>query len=183
MCEPVSMGIMTAMAVAGAATSAYGQVKQGQFQQAVANQQAEAQDAAATAELEKGAAVAGETRMKGSMAVGEARATAGGGGVDLSSGSPLDAISDSRMMNELDAQRASNDAVKQAWGYKTGAAVSRAQGQASSTAAGYGAAGTLLGAGAQTAGMWANWQGGRRGAGLSLGVNGGGTTAGAVAPG
>lgn len=174
MCEPATLTIIAVgAAVAAAGVSAYGQYQQGEFQKSVAKENAKiAEDEAALAQ-QRGAIAAGVQRMKASQEIGQARAAAGENGIELTSGTTLDAIADARMLSELDAQTIKNNAAREAWGYKVGAVNAIAQGQAGQLAGRYGAGATLIGAAAQAASMGAAYK-------TSQLKVGGGTSAGAL---
>jgi hypothetical protein len=172
MCVPLVVVGMAA-AVAAAGVSAYGQVRSSNYQAKVAEQNAQIQENAGALALQRGAIAAGVERMKESQAEGSARAAMGGSGIDLQSGSSLDVLADSRMMNELDAQTVANNAAREAWGYKTAAVNDRAQAELSRMSGRYGAAATLIGGAAQATSMWSGYKS------ASMGTRG--TTSGALA--
>jgi hypothetical protein len=156
MCEPVTTGLLIASAVASVAaagTAAYGQVQQGKYQQEIADQNAKYQEDSAALALQRGSYEAGVSRMQTSQQIAEARAAGGGSGIEMTNGSALDAISDARMLNELDVQTIKNNAAREAWGYKVGATATRAQGELDRMSSRYGAASTLLGGAAQAASL------------------------------
>lgn len=66
----------------------------------------------------RGAQEAGRARMKGTQVIGEQKVAFAASGVDVSSGSPLALMADSRMMSELDAQTLKNNAAREAWGLR-----------------------------------------------------------------
>ena len=120
MCE-----LMTAMAVAGVVTSAAGTAMQAsaastqgrlERQQAMANRQLSLR--AAGDATRRGAVEAGGLRQRGARTVSLQRAAAGASGVDASSGTAVDVMSDTAAMAELDALTAANNAAREAWGYQ-----------------------------------------------------------------
>jgi hypothetical protein len=178
MCEPATLTIIAvSAAVAAAGVSAYGQYQQGEYQKAVADENAKMQEQSAALASQRGAVAAGVQRMKSSQEIGAARAAAGGSGIELTSGTTLDAISDARMLSELDAQTITNNAAREAWGYKAGAMNAIAQGQAAQMAGRYGAAATLIGGAAQAASMGASYKSAQIG---PRGGTSGGTTGGTL---
>ncbi len=87
-----------------------------------ANAQAKQLSDQARMEIAKGGRIqaagyqkAGVVRMKGTQLIGENKAALGMSGVDMQSGSPLKALADSRMMNELDAQAVKSGADQEKW--------------------------------------------------------------------
>jgi hypothetical protein len=158
--------------VAAAGVSTYGQVQAGNYQKAVANENAKIAEQSGALALQRGAAEAGIRRMKAGQEIGQARAQLGTTGIALESGGGLEAIADARMMSELDVETVKNNAAREAWGYKVGAMNSRAQGELALTSSRYGAASTLLGTAAQAASMGASYKM------AQLGPRGGGGTTG-----
>lgn len=67
---------------------------------------------------QRGREAAGAMRTQGSRTIAKARVAAAASGVDVSVGSPLEALEDTRLMTELDAQRIQNNAAREVWGYK-----------------------------------------------------------------
>lgn len=147
MCDPVVtpllIGSMVVSAV-GAGVSAYGQHQAGEYQKDVQEQNARMQEAAAVQAMSQASTEAGLIRTKGTQLTARARTQIADAGVDLSSGSALDVIADSRMMNELDVQTRLSIGERQAYGYKVGAVNSRAEGELASLRGTYGAVATLL---------------------------------------
>jgi hypothetical protein len=169
MCEPATLTTIAIVASVGAtAAQAYGQYQAGEYQKKVADQNARiAEDEAALA-LQRGAIAKGVERMKGAQEIGAARAAQGTSGIDMTSGSALDVISDAAMLNELDAQTIGNNAAREAWGYQVEATNARAAGRLAQTQARFAAASTLIGGAAQAASMGANYKL-RAGGGTSAG--------------
>lgn len=146
MCEPTTIAVLT---MAASAAAAYQQIQQAEFQAGVAEQNAQLAEGQSALALQRGAIAKGVERMKGSQAIGEARAQQGTSGIDLTSSSSLDVISDAAMLNELDAQTIGNNAAREAWGYQVQATNERAQARSTRTAGRLGAAATLIGGAAQ----------------------------------
>lgn len=169
MCVPLVV-IGMAAAVAAAGVSAYGQVRQSNYQAKLDEQNAKLQEDAAAIAANRGGQDAGIQRMKGSQLEASARAEAGATGIDLQSGSTLDVLADSRMMNELDALTIKNNAAREAWGYKTTAVQNRAQAELTRMGGRYGAAATLIGGAAQATNMWAGYKGGLTTRGTTTGA-------------
>jgi hypothetical protein len=112
MCAPLIGGIQ-------AATNFFANGIKADVQAKQLEQQARLQFQAATYAERRGNARAGRTRMAGSELIGENKARLGGSGVDLQSGSPLAALADSRMLNELDAQAVKSNAAMEAFGHRS----------------------------------------------------------------
>lgn len=159
------MAAMTAIAVgsviAGAALSARGQIKAGNAAKAAGESQAQqlefnaqvAELQAADA-LERGREEEQIFRTQVRQMIGSQRTGFAGQNVDVTRGSATDVTADSAFLGEIDARKIRANAQREAWGYgvsaedlRLGADVARKGGQAQATAAKWGAAGTVLGAG------------------------------------
>ena len=129
------MGVMTSMLVmAGVSTaiSAYSQWKAGkseaavgQAQQRSAEKQAQLADYnAAVAELQsldayqRGELEANRFRARTRGVVGEQRTQFAAGNIDVGYGSTVDVQADAAFLGELDALTISNNAAREAWGYR-----------------------------------------------------------------
>jgi hypothetical protein len=177
------------MALAGTATSIYGQVKagkaakkEGELQQQAAESQAHLSDYnAAVADLqakdseERGAIEANRFRARTRALVGEERTGFAAGNVDVGFGSAVDVQADAAFLGELDALTVRTNAAREAWGYRVEATDQRNRGEiqrkegANAAAAGkerqkalnWGAAGTAFSSGASL--LEARYGFGRRG--------------------
>lgn len=149
----VALGIAAGATMLGSLISGAGQAQQGQQQAAIAERNAQLAEAQATDAQQRGGREAGLLRMRASRLTGAQKAAYANSGVDVSSGSPLEAMADTRMMSELDVLTARNNAARQAWGYRVEAQNYREQARADRTAGTFGAIGSLLGGGAKVAGM------------------------------
>lgn len=152
MCEPTTL--LAAATLATGAVGAVGQYQAGQFQEAVANQNAKVQEMQATDALQRGADEETRQRKRVRQLLGQQRVAMGANNVVLSSGSPLDILADTARLGEEDAITIRNNARREAWGYRVGAQSSRAQGRVSALEGRYGAASTLLTAGTSAYGTW-----------------------------
>lgn len=163
------------LSIAGATTSAIGQIRAGraarrvgEAQQRSAESQAELADYnAAVADLQaKDALDRGQEeeqrwRQKVRLMVGEQRAGQAASNVDVGYGSAVDVQADTAFLGELDAMTIRNNAAREAWGYKVAgedlrrrAQIARKEGvmmletgRAQQSAYNWGTAGTLLGTG------------------------------------
>jgi hypothetical protein len=79
---------------------------------------AAAEEFNATSALLRGAQEAGRYRARGGLLQGQQATGFASGNVDASSGSAADVQDASRMLVELDAQTARNNAIRQAFGHK-----------------------------------------------------------------
>lgn len=156
MCEPVTIS-MAAVAVASAAYAGYKQHQQGKYEEAAASQNIKYADAAAADALQRGADEEGAVRSDGTRMVAEQKVAVASSGVELQSGSALDAMLDTRLLSEKDARAARNNGAREAWGYK----VQGAQGRMDLTAARQRRQGVLVGstltAAGQVAGGFGNY--------------------------
>lgn len=66
----------------------------------------------------RGGIAAGELRMQASQLAARQRVAYANSGVDVSEGTPAATMAATRMMGELDAQTALNNAAREAWGYQ-----------------------------------------------------------------
>lgn len=102
-------------------------------------------DARATDALQRGAYEAGALRMNAGRIAGQQRADFGASGVDENVGSAADVQASTRMMGELDARTAMNNAYRQAWGFKTYGYMYGQEAGYEQRAGQYAEAGTFLG--------------------------------------
>ena len=118
MCEAtlIMSGIGLGMQAVGGASAASGQRAEADFQAAQLDRQAALTDSARADVLRQGAQAAGRARMEGSQVLAAQRTAAGASGIATDSGSVLNLMADSRLMSELDAQQAENNAAREAWG-------------------------------------------------------------------
>src|SRR5215831_16781645 len=116
MCDPVTltMTVAAGASLASAGLGAYGAIQQGNFQKALAYQNAQVANQAAADALNRGADEAGQTAMKGSLMGGRQETQLAAAGVDPSAGSAANIMADTRLMNEVDVARISNNAAREA---------------------------------------------------------------------
>jgi len=166
------MAAFTALAVAGLALSAYGQIRAGQAakRQGEAGKRAAESEAqlaeynAAVADLQAQDAVArggqeeSKFRTNVRTMIGSQRAGFAGSNVDVAYGSAVDVQTDAAFLGELDALTIRTNAAREAWGYQVQgedlrrrAEITRKEGvmaaeagRAQAGSAYWGAAGTLL---------------------------------------
>jgi hypothetical protein len=142
---PAAVPIMIGLAAGGTAISAIGQIKggnaaksQGDFNAAVAEQQA--QDA-----LARGTQDEERFRQGVRTLIGSQRASFAGQGVDVGTGSAADVQADAAYLGELDANTIRQNAARTAAGFKVQAENYRMGGSNAQTAGYFGAASTVLG--------------------------------------
>lgn len=187
MCAPLAAvpaiiaGISAATTVAGTVVSANAQASAGEaqakgseFQARQDARNAELAERAATETEARGGREANQVRAAGRRMQGAQRVAYATSGVDVSSGSALDALADTAMMAELDAQTVKANAAREARGYRAQgsqfnqqAAFAREQAGYDRARAGGAVAGTILGglgqAAAQGANAWSLWSNRNRG--------------------
>lgn len=124
MCEPAT--ITLALTAASAAVTGYGAIRQGQAQKRQADYQAavernnatiagwQAEDATKRGQVEEQ-----RQRLHAARIAGAQRAGYASGGVELTSGSPLDTLMDTAQLGELDALTIRSNAEREAYGYRT----------------------------------------------------------------
>jgi hypothetical protein len=138
-----------AASAAGAGYAAYGQHRAGQYQAAVAEQNASLAEKAAVDAENRGRTEEAQHRMKVRSLIGQQKAGYGASGVLVDTGSPLDALADTAYIGEQDALTIRRNAAMEAWGLRTQSGNFRAEGRLSKLQGNYGAGATLLqGAGA-----------------------------------
>lgn len=150
MCDPVSASIAV---LGGSAISAYGQAEAGDYNAALAEQNAKVAGIQAQDALTRGTAEESRYRGQVSKLMGRQRAAIGSSGIEAS-GSALDILADTARTGELDALTIRNNAAREAWGYRVQAVNSRAQGKIDKFSSRVGALGTLLTGGAQAYGIY-----------------------------
>ena len=130
--------------LAATAYSAQAQSKAASFQNAIAKRNAEAQERAARDAQARGLNEGVRLAMAAGQVRGAARAGFGASGVELTSGSALDVLSDHAMFTELDKQTAKSNAEREAYGMRVQAGNYLAQGQADLATGRNAAIGTVL---------------------------------------
>jgi len=137
--------VAAAATVAGAGVAAAGAIQQGDTASKASKANAAAQQATATSEENVGAQKAADQEMKAKKIASSQIASAGAGGVDPATGSPLTMESQTAEFGELDKLRIINNASRQAWGLETQADITGYQGSQQQQASYLNAGSTLLG--------------------------------------
>lgn len=155
-----ALGILTQLG--GAFYSAYQQKEEAEKAAKIAEKNKAAAERAASDAIARGGLQASAIRHQGTRMIGAQRAGFAAQGVDISSGSALEIQGMTRVMSEYDAALAQNNAMREAWGYRTEGENFSAQAAALKTAGTNQAIGTLLGgfgqAAASTAQAWSSYQ-------------------------
>lgn len=161
-------------AVAATGVEVYGQIEQGKANARAANYSAQVSrnnatiaDQNAAYATQAGSEAATAESLKGGARIARIKTAQAANGLDVNSGSAVDVRAGQAETNKLDTLTTQHNALLQAYGYKTQATGDTAQAglyqqQANEapTAAGLGAAGTLLGNASSLGFRWAQMQGG-----------------------
>lgn len=153
--------------IVGAGVQAYGQMQAGRaasaadrYNAGVANANASIQDQNATWAAHEGEAKAGISQQKTRAQVAGIKADQSASGVDVNSSSFQNVRTSAAEIGALDSATIRSNAARQAYGYETEAASSRAESgmytakaKSDKRAGNIAAAGTLLGAGSKAGGM------------------------------
>lgn len=139
-------------AVGGAFSQANAIAGQAQYQQKVAEINSKIADFQATDALQRGGQAAARALGRSSQAVSSERASAAGQGINVNTGSAADIQDQTGAMGRLDALTIQNNAMREAFGYKSQAASYTAQGQFAGIAGQNAYANTLVTGGMQALG-------------------------------
>lgn len=146
------------LTILSTAVSAVGAYQQGQAQAAAYNSKAAADDQnakianrQAEVEAQRGAREEQQMRQHGAAAIGAQKSAFAANGLDIGAGSPLDVLSDTRYLNELDALTIRSNTANNVWqfqsegvNYLNSASANRSAASNASTAGTIGAFGSLL---------------------------------------
>jgi len=136
---------VVAATVAGAAMSAYGAVKAGDDAKDAANFNADIQRKQAIQTENTAADNAAQQKEKGRRLAASQVAQGAAGGIETTSGTMSDLVAETTKYSELDSLRITNNAARQAWGYKSQADLDLYKGDQAQTAGYMNAAGSILG--------------------------------------
>jgi hypothetical protein len=142
------------LTVAGTVMQARGQWKAGNAARDVGDFNAQVAEQQAQDALTRGREDEQQFRLGVKSIVASQRAGFAGQNVDVTQGSAVDVQADAAFLGELDALRIRTNAGREAWGYRMDAENSRLQGKNAQSASRWNAAGTVLGGGAQVAGVF-----------------------------
>lgn len=155
--------LVTALTIGSTIMGAAGSIQQGNaaaaaadYNAKVSEMNAELSERRAKDALDRGANEEQKKRQEVQQILGRQQAAFAANGVDLSFGSPLDTITDTAVLGELDALTIRQNANREAYDYRvdavnqrSGATLQRMQGQSAKTAGYLDAFGTVLGGGAK----------------------------------
>ena len=150
MCAPA---VMMVMMVASAAMTAASEHQQGQFQQAVANQNADIERQKATQSQQIGSIQSNQQVLRTRQIIGAQTAAMGASGGVVDTGSSSQVLNDTQMSGTTNANITANNSMGQAWGYNTQAGLEVAQGNMAATSGNWSAGSTLMSSAASVYGM------------------------------
>lgn len=136
---------MAGTALVGAGLSAYSAVAQGDATKKAADQNADLQRKTAISTENAAAGVAADRIQKARLLAGSQVASAGAGGVDPVTGTPLTLEAQTMQKGELDSLRIISNAQRTAWGYEAQGNIDEMQGDNAQTAGYMNAGSSLLG--------------------------------------
>ena len=113
--------IPIAVSLVGGMMSAKNQQQQGDFQSGMLEQNAGFKEAAAQDTEQRGELDADRRRVATKQLIGAQRSAIAGNGIDVNSGSAAIMQDDAAQFGELDALTISNNAAREAYGYRVGA--------------------------------------------------------------
>lgn len=143
---------MIALSAVSAATAAYAGYTQAQTSKKVAQNNADAQEIEAQDALKRGEQAKIDARKRGSMIEGQQRTALSARGLDLSEGTANDILGQTDFFTQSDIATAGNNAKKEAFTRRSGAANSQLQ--ADATNPGLTLAGGLLSGASSVADKW-----------------------------
>ncbi len=149
MCEPT-----TWIMVAGAVVSAFSSVQKGRSANKVGAANARVQTIMAQDAIDRGEADEASQRRKTAAFKGRQAAVFGASGGEINTGSSAGILADTAEFGELDALRVRSNAEREAFGFLSGAAISRAEGKNARTTGFLDAAGTILSAAGAVSSKW-----------------------------
>ncbi len=140
--------------VAGTITTAMGQARQGDATAAAARYRQKQQQIQAADALKRGAQKEEAQRRKTAALKSKQLAVMAASNLDIGSGSPLDILSDTAQLGELDAQVIRGNAEREAAGLEAGADLSGLEADSAQRAGNIAAFGTVLGGVGSVASKW-----------------------------
>lgn len=121
--------VAVAASVIATGISTYSAIQQGQAAKNAADYNADVQRKAAAMETQRGATEAAEHRQKVKQMISRQNAAFGASGVEGSTGSAADVMTETAGMGELDALRIVNNSQRQAWGLESQARIGEYEGK------------------------------------------------------
>lgn len=152
MCNP--MAAMVAVTVVSGAMQYSGQRKQARFQEKMGKQNMLIKKRMAEDAIERGNREEARHRLRVRQMASEQTAKMSALGLDVSSGSAANVLSDTATMGELDALTIRENARREAWGHTVGGQQAMMQGELDAMGSRNRATGTLLTTAGTVAGQW-----------------------------
>lgn len=149
MCDPVTWGV-----IAVTTLTAAGQIQQGRAIGKAGEANARIQEILAADAIARGKADEASQRRKTAAFKGRQAAAFGASGGEINTGSSLEILADTAQIGELDALRIRSNAEREAFGFLSGAAISRFEGSVGRTSSFLSAAGTVLGGAGKVSAKW-----------------------------
>lgn len=118
-------------------------IQAGDYNATVDNNNAKLADVAAGDAIARGHLAAATALMRGAQLQGKQTTALAASGVQANTGSALDVLTNTGLMSKLDADKITNDAAREAWGYRTKGSQYRQQ-AALDEAQGHNAAGASI---------------------------------------
>jgi hypothetical protein len=180
------MGVSAALGFLGVAASTGGAIagadaamRQGDYQKQIYDENARISQIQSDDALRRSEEMAGRVRANARKVQGSQRAAYAAQGIDVNSGSAIDVQDETMTMGEQDAMTVSNNAWREAWGYRVEAHNATMKGELAKAAAKNEANNTLLTGGLKALGSLADVSGkfrkvGGGGGGGGYGGGGGG---------
>jgi len=154
MCNPaIFVAASMAITAAAGAYQADSQKKSGEYQNEVAQQNAELDDFRAEQSSALGSIAEEKHRSKVRQMAGTQRANLAANGIDLSSGTAEDMVAETYQMGETDALTIRFNALNEAWGYRVSGTNNRNDGAFAKATGKNNATGTYLSTAASVAGQ------------------------------
>lgn len=143
---PALFAVSAAMHVAGGVLGFMSHKDRAKQLRQIGESNARMAEAAAADAMTKMMYAESQARMKGSFVIGQQKVAYAGAGVLLGVGSPAGAEAQTRAMSELDAMVISNNAMREAYGFRMKARTTRLDAASAADSEEMAALGSLLGA-------------------------------------
>jgi hypothetical protein len=142
---PVGIGILIGVTVGGIVMDVIGKIKAGNAAKNIGDYNAAQYELQAQDAIQRGGADEEKFRAGVKTLIGGQRAGFAGQNVDIGQGTPVDVVSDTAFLGELDALTIRQNAQREAHGYQAMAENARLGGDAAKSAAYWSAGATALG--------------------------------------
>jgi hypothetical protein len=143
-----------ALSAAGTAVAAYGAYQQGQTAKKIANYNAKMSEFAADDAIKRASIAADAQRNRARQILAQQRAVMGASGLESDTGTFGQVLEQTATLGELDARQIEANAQREAWGLRSQASLTRAQGSWDAQSGSLSAFGTLLGGASKAYGIY-----------------------------